>query len=92
MSGAKVPAAGTLEDAVRMVKCAARVPDHTVSLAHCKLQFGPKAQDSTLEIEERVTSMLVFTTTRKMVLRAESPAELLHWMQLLSSAIEAWSS
>ena len=24
--------------------------------------------------------------------RAESPAELLHWMQLLSSAIEAWSS
>jgi hypothetical protein len=41
--------------------------------------------------------MLVFTTTRKMVLRAESPAEqlhpeLLHWMQLLSSAIEAWSS
>ena len=60
--------------------------------AWCKLQFGPKAQDSTLEIEERVTSMLVFTTTRKMVLRAESPAELLHWMQLLSSAIEAWSS
>ncbi len=86
-----VPVAPTLEDAVRMVKCASRVPDHSVVLGHCKLQFGTKAHEHALELEERVTSMLLFSSSRKLVLRADSPGDMLHWMQLLSASIEAWS-
>ena len=51
-------------------KAASAEPARTLDLRRCKLQFGTQAPDHSFELYETVSKMVVFKSTRRLLLRA----------------------
>jgi hypothetical protein len=88
-SGAAAASSATLAEALKQCKAAGRAPEQTLQLAACRVSPAPKAHPHALEIEERTTTLLLFASSRKVVLRAEDAAEAERWLRLLQAGVEA---
>ncbi len=78
-----------MQEAVKRAKAESNMPALSINLSQSKLLFATRIHEDAFELEERVTSMLVFKSKRRVVLRTETPAALLEWMQAISLMLDA---